>query len=203
MEMFASDTVGLLDALDIESAHILGISMGGCIAQQIGISYPEKVRSLIIVSSIFGGPNVITADKRTLAMMFASPTETLSKDQAMAMRYSVAFSSQWLKDNQSLIQQIQEWRDQIPSPLYARGHQAAATAGFNAQNELSQITAPSLILHGDSDLIVPPKNSEMISAAIPSSRLKFIEGGHHLSFIEHHEEFNTAVMSFIDEVERK
>jgi pimeloyl-ACP methyl ester carboxylesterase len=203
MEMFASDTVGLLGTLDIESAHILGISMGGCIAQQIAISYPEKVRSLVIASSIFGGPNVITADKRTMAMMFATPTETLSKEQAMEMRYSVAFSSQFLQDNKSLIQQIQEWRDQIPSPLYARGHQAAATAGFDAETQVKQISVPTLILQGDSDLIIPPKNAEMLSAAIPTSKLKFIEGGHHLCFIENHEAFNTAVMSFIDVVEKK
>ncbi|MFW9804383.1 MAG: alpha/beta fold hydrolase, partial [Candidatus Thorarchaeota archaeon] len=57
IQMFVDDTVGLIEALGIDKAHILGISMGGLIAQQIAISYPEKVRSLIVVSSHFGGPN--------------------------------------------------------------------------------------------------------------------------------------------------
>lgn len=201
MKMFADDTVGLMKALDITNAHILGISMGGFIGQQIAISYPEKVRSLIIASSSFGGPNAIPADNKTLAMMFATPTETLSKEQAMEMRYSVAFSPQFLQKNELLIKQIQEWRDQNPQPLYARGHQASASLGFNAETKVKEISSPTLILQGDSDPVVPPKNAEMLADRISTSKLALIKGGPHLSFIEYYDKFNNAVMNFIDEVE--
>ena len=201
MEMFANDTVGLMDALNIPDAHILGISMGGYIAQQVAISHPEKVRSLILASTSFGGPNSIIADDRTFAMMFAIPTETLSNEQAMNMRYSVVFSPQFLKEENALVNQIQEWREQNPQSLYARGHQASATADLKLQNAIGAIKIPTLILHGESDLVVPPKNGEMLAEAISTSRLALITNGPHLSFIEFYQKFNDEVMSFIDEVE--
>lgn len=203
MEMFANDAVSLMDALDIQTAHILGISMGGFIAQQIAISYPDKVRSLILVSTSFGGPNTIPSSNRTQAMMFATPTETLSKEQATKMRYSVVFSEQFQRENKSLIDQIQSWREQVPQSLIARGHQASAAIAFNAENEVKKIKVPTLILHGISDLVVPPENAEDLAQHIPTSRLILIEGGPHLSFIEYYEKFNEQVANFIDEVEKK
>ncbi|TFG27150.1 alpha/beta fold hydrolase [Candidatus Thorarchaeota archaeon] len=202
MDMFAADTVGLMKSLDIETAHFLGISMGGFIAQQIAISYPEKVRSLILASTHFGGPNAIIANDRTMAMMFASPTETLSKEQATKMRYSVAFNPKYLEKNMLLLNQIQEWVEQYPQPLYARGNQAAASVAFDVEEEVKKISVPTLILHGDSDLIVPPQNAELLADKIPGSKLVFIKGGPHLSFIEHYGMFNSEVLSFLAEVEK-
>ncbi len=202
MKMFADDTVGLMKSLGIETAHILGISMGGVIAQQIAISYPEKVRGLILASTTFSGPNSIAADKETQAMMFASPTETLTKEQAMEMRYSVALSPQFFQENKSFLKQISQWRDQYPQPLYALGNQAAATLAFNGEEEIKQISLPTLVLHGDSDLLVPLKNGEMIAERISTSKLVLIKGGHHLSFIENYEIFNREVLNFLDELEK-
>jgi pimeloyl-ACP methyl ester carboxylesterase len=201
MEMFANDTIGLMDTLDIPRAHILGISMGGFIAQQVAISYPEKVRSLILGSTSFAGPNSISADDKTQALMFASPTETLSKEQAMEMRYSVTFSSDFYEENKSLVEQIIEWREKRPQPLYARGHQASATLGLNLEPEVEEISCPVLVIHGDSDLIVPLKNAEMLADALPQAKLVLIKDGPHLSFIEYYEKFNGEVLDFLDAVE--
>ena len=202
MKMFADDTTNLMKALGIQKAHILGISMGGYIAQQIAISYPEMVKSLILVSTSFGGPNAVPSTDRTQAMMFAIPTETLSEEQAMNMRYSVIFSDQFRDENKLLIKQIQRWREQIPQPLKARGNQAAAATSFDAEDEVKGIKVPTLIMHGDSDLVVPPGNAELLAKNIPSSKLILFKGGPHLSFIEHYESFNEQVMKFIDEVEK-
>ena len=202
MKMFADDTVGLMSALSIETAYILGVSMGGYIAQQIALTYPERIKGLILGSTSFGGPNSIPADDRTLAMMFATPTETLSKEQAMEMRYSVAFDPEYAKKNKSMIEQIQAWRDSDPQPLYARGHQAAATVDFNSEKELKKITLPTLILHGEKDLAVPTTNGEMLADTIPKSKLILIKDGPHLSLIQYYEKFNSAVLTFIDDVEQ-
>ncbi len=202
MEMFADDTVGLMEALDIENGHILGVSMGGMIAQQIAISYPEKVRSLIIVSSSFKGPAAIPMDDKTMAMLIAIPTETLSKVQARKMSYKGTFSPQFLQENRLLIEQTEEWVNQHPTPVYAQMHQSSAVNAFNAESEVKQISAPTLILHGDSDLVMMPKNAEMLADSISTSKLILIEGGSHFSFIEKYEKFNNAVMSFIDDLEK-
>ncbi|MFX1559878.1 MAG: alpha/beta fold hydrolase [Promethearchaeota archaeon] len=204
MPMFASDTVGLMGALNIESAHIVGVSMGGFIAQQIAISYPEKVQSLVLISTHFGGPNAIVADKRTMAMMFASPIETISMEQALEMRYSVAYSSKFLKENKPLLKQIQEWAELNPQPIFARLHQAEATTAtaFNVEEEIKQIKIPTLILQGANDLMVPPKNAEMLAENISTSKLVLLEGGPHLSIFEQYDKVNNAILAFLDEVEK-
>lgn len=202
MEMFAADTVGLMDALGIQSAHILGISMGGLIAQQVAISYPEKVRSLILVSTHFGGPNSIPMDDRNMALLIALPTETISKEQAREMRYRATFSEQFLRENRDVIEHIDEWAEKLPTPLFAQVHQSLAVGAFNAEEKVKNITASTLIIHGDSDRAVPTKNGELLAKIIPISRLSLIKGGSHFSIIEKYQEFNKIVMDFIDEIEQ-
>ncbi|MFW9887423.1 MAG: alpha/beta fold hydrolase [Candidatus Thorarchaeota archaeon] len=203
IRMFADDTVGLIDALGIEKAHILGISMGGLIAQQIAISYPERVRSLILVATHFGGPNHIPIPDKIQALLIALPTETISLEQARDMRYRSTFSSQFLEENKDLMRQIDEWVQMHPAPLFAQVHQASATAAFDSEEALKTTTAPTLILHGDSDFTILPRNSELLAERIPNSKLRFIEGAAHFVIIEKYEDFNNEVMSFIDEVEKE
>ncbi|MFW9786146.1 MAG: alpha/beta fold hydrolase [Candidatus Thorarchaeota archaeon] len=201
IEMMAADTVGLLDTLQIESAHILGISMGGLIAQQIALSYPEMVRSLILVATHFGGPNHIPIPDDIVALLVALPTETISYEQARKMRYNATFSTEFLEENEELMKQIDDWVVKHPAPLFAQVHQSSATAGFDSESELKNITAPTLILHGSIDFTILPKNSELIAEKIPNSRIQFIEGAAHFVIVEKYQEFNTAVMNFIDEIE--
>ncbi|MFW9975218.1 MAG: alpha/beta fold hydrolase [Candidatus Thorarchaeota archaeon] len=202
IKMMANDTVGLMDALHIKDAHILGMSMGGLIAQQIAISYPEKVRSLILSSTHFGGSNYIPMDDKTMVLLIALPTETISMEQAREMRYRATFSTQFLKENKSVIEQIDAWAEKLPTPLYAQIHQSSATSGFDSESELKKITAQTLILHGANDRAVPTKNGELLAKRIPNSRLKIIEDASHFVIIEKYDEFNKEVMSFIDEVEK-
>ena len=201
IKMMADDTVGLMEALGIENAHILGISMGGLIAQQVALSYPEKLRSLIIVSSHFGGPNQIPMDDRTMALLIAVPTETISAEQARDMRYQATFSPGFLQENEDILQQIERWIAQYPAPLYAQIHQSSATAGFNSESELGKITAPTLIIHGTADRAVPTGNSDLLASKIPNARKVLLEGAAHFCIIEKYEEFNKTVMGFIDEIE--
>lgn len=200
MEMMAADTIGLMDTLNIGKANILGISMGGLIAQQIAISHPDRVRSLILSSTHFGGPNYIPMDDRTMALLVALPTETITKEQAREMRYRATFSPQFIKANRPILEKIDEWAEKLPTPLFAQVHQSSATAEFNSEAELSKITAPTLILHGDHDFAVPTKNGELLAERIPNSKLKIIKDAAHFVIIEKYEEFNTEVMNFIDRV---
>lgn len=200
--MLAKDTVGLMDVLGIEKAHVLGISMGGLVAQQIAISYPERVRSLIIVSSHFGGPNQIRMDDRTLALLVAVPTETISFEQAREMRYMATFTPKFLQENKPLMHQMDAWAEKYATPLFAQVNQSAATNAFDAEAKLSQIAAPTLILHGDQDKAVPTENGRLIAKRIPNSKLVILKGAPHFCIIEKYEELNNEVMNFIDEVEK-
>ena len=198
MSMFADDALGVIDYLHIDKVHVLGISMGGYIAQQFALSYPNRVLTVTIASSSFGGPNAILATNDTLSKMFALPTETLSIDQAYNMRMSVVASEYWLKDNKKLTDQIVFWREQNPQPASAKLNQAHASSTFNVEDKVDSISVPTLIIHGDSDLVVPPKNASMLHEKIANSKLVLIEQGHHWSFIERYREFNKAVLEFLD-----
>jgi len=202
MEMFAADTVGLLDALEIQKAHVLGISMGGLIAQQVAISYPEKVRSLILVATHFGGPNIVPMYDRNLALLSAIPTETISKEQAREMRYRATFSEEFLSENRDVLDKIDVWAEKHPTPLFAQIHQATAVGDFDGEDDVKNIAAPTLIIHGDNDKAVPVENGKLLDSSIPHSRLSLIEGASHFSIIERYEEFNKTVLEFIDEMER-
>jgi pimeloyl-ACP methyl ester carboxylesterase len=118
------------------------------------------------------------------------------------MRYKATFSPKFLEENKELMKQMDEWVIQHPAPLFAQVHQSSATAGFDSESELKKITSPTLILQGDSDFTILPKNAELLAEKIPNSKLQFIEGAAHFVIIEKYEEFNNAVMSFIDEIER-
>lgn len=198
MSMFAKDALGVLDFLNIKKVHVLGISMGGYIAQEFALSYPDRVISVIIASSSFGGSNTIVANNDTLAKMFASPTETISADQAYQMRMSVVASKEWLQANKKLTDQIVIWREQNPQPNKARLNQAHASTTFDVEEKISSLSCPALIIQGDSDLVVPPKNAELLHEKIANSQLVMIEGGQHWSFIERYEEFNKIVLAFLE-----
>ena len=199
MNMFAKDAIGVLDHLDIQKTHILGISMGGFIAQEIALTYPNRVMSLIIASTSFGGPNAPVASKETLAKMMTAPNETVTNEEAYAIRMSVVASQQWLKDNKELLEQITKWREQNPQPNNTRLHQASAANNFNVEDKINSINIPTLILHGDSDVVVPTRNAELLHEKIPNSKLVLIKDGQHWSFIQYYEQFNQAVLDFLQE----
>jgi proline-specific peptidase len=201
MKMFADDVIGLLDSLKIDTAHILGISMGGLIAQQIAITYPERLRSLIIVSSHFGGANYIPMDDETMALLIAIPTETISPKQAVEMRYQATFSPEFLRTGRAVLEQTERWIARYPAPVHCQIHQTQAVNTYDGEEAIKQITAPTLIVHGTADKAVPPGNAKLLANNIPNSKIEYIEGGSHFSIIEKYDEFNKIVSRFVDEVE--
>ena len=198
MTMFAKDALQVLNQLQISKTHVLGISMGGLIAQEFTLSYPERVISLIMASTHFGGPNIINPKNDILAKVFAFQTETISKKQAYNMRMSVLASKEWLKENKNLTDQIEIWKDQNPQPNYAKLQQGYATSNFNAEERIGTVKAPTLIIQGDSDLVVPPKNAELLHEKIANSKLVMIKNGPHWSFITEYQQFNNIVMEFLE-----
>ena len=196
IEMLATDAKGLLDTLEITKTHIFGISMGGFIAQQFAISYPHVVGGLAISSTYFGeaNPRTITASDETLTAIFTYPNETLSLDQAMAIRRSTAWSASFLKANRPLIKQMDRWLFDNLQPDYARRRQEQARFSFDSEAGLNMLTTPTLILHGKRDLVIPPENAEMLLKAIANSRLVYFKDGPHRIDIERHQDFNATIL---------
>jgi len=219
VEMMADDAAGVLKTLDIESANILGISMGGFIAQEIALKYPNVVKSLVLGSTSFSGRDVMHKGSNSLLGAFVelwgimpamlefsgkgnSPmTNSFDVNLEKKIRYglSLAFTPEYFDSHADEIDRIVEWRLANPQPFYAWKRQLRAGMKFDATDRVPQIKVPSLVVTGSEDRIVPPESSKRLSELIPDSRFIQIEGTGHLSFIEKAPEFNKIVLSFLDE----
>jgi 3-oxoadipate enol-lactonase len=148
IEMMADDTVGLLRALDIERADVLGVSMGGRIAMDLAIRYPRVVKGLVLVST---SARVTKETRSSLSLRFGRLTKMITG--------SGAFGGS-------------------PQPYRAFVHQLEATARFDCTDRLGEISAPTLIMRGDRDTLAPKDLVEEVHSGIKGSKLVEFKGGH-------------------------
>jgi len=162
--LFAEDTVKLMDALQIPKAHVLGISMGGMIAQEIALNFPERVEKLVLGCTNCGAKQSIPASLdvlMTLTGQLSTSPEDLLK---------IIFPPDFLKNNSNLVQEFVSKYLVAPIALEPFQQQLQAILKFDSFERLSQISQSTLILTGDSDILVPPENSKILSDNIPGSQ---------------------------------
>jgi pimeloyl-ACP methyl ester carboxylesterase len=195
IEMMADDAAGLLKNLGIAKAHVLGVSMGGFIAQAFAARYPEMTGSLILVCTSFGGPGAIPMTQDTLNAMLELRGETPEEKLMAAM--SPAFSPDFIVNNNDQVKQIIQWRLAKSTPRYAWQHQLNAVAKADLAEKAREIAVPTLILTGEEDRVIPAENSKLLQERINSSTLTTIPNTGHLLFIEKYREFNDLVLNFL------
>lgn len=192
----AADLAALLDHLGWDRTHVLGISMGGFIAQEFALAYPDRLDRLVLAATGFGGPNMVPVPPE--AMRALTPDPSLPYQEKIRASMPIAFGNQsWIEENRDEFEQIIAWRRAHPQPPEAAIAQAMAALTFNAQPLLRDITAPTLVIAGTEDRVVPPENAYLLAAAIPNARLDIIEGAGHLAFIEQSDRFNRDVLDFL------
>jgi pimeloyl-ACP methyl ester carboxylesterase len=194
----ADDTVGLLDHLGIDKAHVLGMSLGGPVAQDVAINYPHRVNKLILVCSMAGaeGTHLHPDMLRALGIENSSQRVDFRKVdfvQIMTATVALAFNDRSLGD--SLAAQSETWFKQFDIEGFI--HQWEAVASYNALDRLHKIRARALVITGTEDRLVDPRSSEMIAGLIPNSKLVKIEGGSHAFFMEMSDIFNAKVLDFL------
>jgi pimeloyl-ACP methyl ester carboxylesterase len=196
VEMFANDTAVLMDALNIERAHILGISLGGMIAQEFTLNHPERVERLILCSTTCGGSNSVPPSPEVLGMLM-KPREGMS-DEAVARNWiSLLFTEDFVENNGFLMGVVSQQllKDPIPPDAYQR--QMQAILNFNTYEKLPEIKAPTLVMHGKKDILVPPENSKIIADRIPCAKLLHFENSGHALFSQEPENVNHALLEFL------
>ncbi len=179
----ARDTAGLLEALDIADAHVVGISMGGMIAQTLAARHPQRVRSLVSIMSATGARRSGWAAPSTLRLMFgAPPRDREAAAERSAMMFRHVGSAGFPFDEASVRDRARRAFDRDPRAATGTGRQMAAIVKSGDRTaELHRITAPTLVIHGDRDRMVHPSGGRATAAAIPGARLITIEGlGHDL-----------------------
>jgi pimeloyl-ACP methyl ester carboxylesterase len=194
--LFARDTVGLLDRLNIGQAHILGVSMGGMIAQEIALNYPERVRSLVLCCTSCGWKESIHPPEEVLQTLMAR--EGLSPEEIARQGLPFIFTDDYIKNYPEEIEKFIALELENPQPIYAFNRQLAAVMMFDSSSRLKEIKAPTLVLTGREDILVPPQNSRLLAEKIPSAELLILDGGAHCFFWEISAKFNRAVLNFLD-----
>lgn len=180
----ADDAAALLTALGIDSAHIAGASMGGMIAQLLAIHHPRRVRSLTSIMSTTGNPRLPFPRSEALKVLLNRPPADASSDQAIAMGIHVARvigSPGYPADENRLRARVRANFERSFYPEGARRQLAAAIDDGDRRMRLRTVTAPTLVLHGVDDPLIPVEGGRDTAANIPGARLHEIKGmGHDL-----------------------
>jgi 3-oxoadipate enol-lactonase len=173
----AADTAALLDALEIESAHVLGISMGGMIAQELALAHPGRLRSLTLGCTYCGGPGsqlMDPADFQGLVEAMASGDRQRVHLAMYELNLSPGFRAE-----ESRFAEFAEMAEALPAPRETIGFQVQAIAAHDTSARLAEIAAPALVLHGTVDRVLGYPNGPLVASLIPGARLEtFKEVGH-------------------------
>lgn len=179
----AADGVGLLDALGIEKAHVVGASMGGMIAQHIAFSHPEKVLSLTSIMSTTGNPKLPPAQKEAIAVLTKRPAsleESVLVDHGVKIGRTIG-SPGYPADEDRLRANVSASVRRSVYPAGMPRQLAAIIADGCRRKRLGRVTAPTLVIHGENDPLVPVAGGRDTAAHIPGARLETIAGmGHDL-----------------------
>ena len=188
----AEDAVAVLDAAGLERAHVLGTSLGGMIALQFVLDHPERVDRLVLACATPGGAGAAPMPERTVRLL--GEAQALPPEVALRRFIENAFGPD---PDLAQIERILKHRISTAQAPAAWAAQAAAGAAFDVWERLAEIRARTLVLTGDQDGVVDPKNSELLAARIPDARLEVFAGGGHLFFWEQPTRFVGTVKEFL------
>lgn len=189
--LMASDAAAVLDAAGVERAHIFGLSMGGMIAQEFALQYPNRVQSLTLGCTSPGGTRAVLAEPAATQLLFSrglspeefskainpfiydsgTPQERIEQDFVLRKR--------WYPRPEAYIAQLQ------------------GILAWEAYTRLPQISAPTLVIHSESDRLIPPANGKIIAERIPGSKLVMIPYASHILSTDQPEAVHHAVLEFL------
>jgi len=195
IRLFADDTAGLLEALDVQTAHVLGISMGGYIAQELAINFPEKVRTLILACTSCGGEHAVLMSPERMEKFTAN--EGLSPEEILRKDMDIYFSDGFIRENPNEIEDFINISLRFYQPPDAFQLQFEACLAHDTADRLHRISAPTLIAAGDDDPLVPSENSHILKEIMQHAKLHFFPDCRHCFFIEEYKRFNQLAIDFL------
>lgn len=195
MRLFADDTAGLMDTLGITSAHILGVSMGGYIAQELTLNHPAKVRNLVLGCTSCGGDRAVIMSPERLKKFTAN--QGLSPEQILRKDMDIYFSNDFVLRHPEKIEEFVEISMRYYQPADAFFRQFDACQRHDTGDRLNKLAVPTLIMTGDDDPLVPAENSYILKELIAGADLVVFPDGRHCFFIEHADRFNQKAAEFL------
>ena len=189
--LMASDAAAVLDAARVDSAHVFGVSMGGMIAQEFALQYPSRVRSLILGCTTPGGPNAVRAEPAALqALIRQGMTPEEAREAIIPFIYDPSTPRDRIDEDMAI---RMKW---YPTPQGYAG-QLQGIFAWEAYSRIAHITAPTLVIHGETDRLIPPANATLLAERIPGAKLFLIPGASHIFETDQPAAAHRAVTEFL------
>jgi 3-oxoadipate enol-lactonase len=188
----AADAAAVLNAARVNAAHIFGVSMGGMIAQEFALQYPKKVRSLILGCTAAGGPHAVRPEQEALQILMTRGQDPDQFANAISpFIYDRGTPPAWIEEDTAA---RRKW---YPSadPYFA---QLQAVMAWEGYSRLEQISAPTLVIHGENDRLVPPENAKRIAERIPGAKLAIISRASHIFTTDQADAAHSTILEFLD-----
>ncbi len=198
IRMMAEDAAGLLAELGIEKAHVLGISMGGMIAQELVLNHPQVVQGLALGCTNCGPSHSVTPNPQVLAKL--GQIMTLPLQERIRQYWLVTVTPEFMERGKEFLDGIIAAGMESPTPWETFGRQFAAVQSFDTYERLPEVKARTFIIHGDQDLLVPVGNAEVLRKRIGGSQARIVPGAGHCFFWEKPEESAGAIVEFLSSV---
>ncbi len=191
----ADDAAAVLDALDIPGAHVVGISLGGFAALQFALRHPDKLEKLVLVATSAGGASHVAASPETLALL--TPEPDMEVGERAIRVYSRIMAAEFEAAHPEELQRIAEIARYRPPTAAAYLRQLRAALAHDVADAVHRIAAPTLIIYGDADPLVPPANGAYLAAHILGARHLVYSGVGHIPIVERADDFNRDVLAFL------
>ena len=191
----ARDILAVLDRAGIGRAHVMGVSLGGMVAQELAIDHPDRVGDLILVSTTPGWPFAYPMPAVSAALI--ATTGSLTREVAARRHTENALSARTVLDRPEVADRLVAVQRKRPADPRAGTAQAAAGARYTGRLRQARIRARTLVIHGSADTVVDPGNGKLLADRIPGAQLVMFPGLGHLLFWEDPDGFVDTVTSFL------
>ncbi len=201
MPELAADAAGVLDRLGLPAAHVYGLSMGGMVAQELALRFPERVQGLVLGATSPGGPRAARPSAKDVAALVGAVAAARREGASIRERTWLAdwlFSPGFRREHPERVREL--LADFGAHRATTRGllSHLAASVYHDTVARLAQVQAPTLVLHGAQDAMAPVANARLLAERIPGAELVLVEGAGHAYALERPEETAALVTDFVD-----
>lgn len=191
----ADDAAALLGALGISRAHVVGISLGGLVALHFALRHADLLEKLVLVSTSAGGSTHVPPSPEIVALL--TPDASLEVGERAIRNYSRIMAAEYVAAHPEEMERIAETARYRPQSPAAYMRQLRASLAHDVADALHRITAPTLVIHGDLDPLVPSANGTYLANNIAGARHLVYRGVGHIPIVERADEFNRDVLAFL------
>ena len=196
-KMMASDIAGLLDVLDISAACVFGHSMGGAIAQEFALNYPDRLNTLILGGTTCGGSKAVSPTPEAIAFLLDPELAKLPVADRLRATIPWVWNKEFVDNNPVAMERYIALASEYPTPPHAIVSQQNALLTHDTYDCLPDIKAPTLVIAGSKDRIVPFDNSKLLASRIPNAELAIIENAGHEYFDDSAEKSSKIILDFL------